>query len=222
MKKLKIWQFILLIIFYPIGIIYFFVWLLRKSKLKKESAVNKPIQCEIVTKVPAENINCTDSKSQEVSINLEDLLSNVEKAHNQTDKHFAYMSLQNYYYKKRKESPENMKACIEWCLRDISELDKLDLDFHRQLQEEKKKHIAILGEKGFKKWHNNGYYNQSKFDAHIIAFEKLAIIYEQAKDYDNAISIVEQAIFYYTTHNQKWLPDAQKRLERLKNKAKKE
>lgn len=32
MKKLKTWQFVLLIIFYPIGIIYFCVWLYKKIK----------------------------------------------------------------------------------------------------------------------------------------------------------------------------------------------
>lgn len=32
MKKLKTWQLILLIIFYPIGIIYFIVWLINKNK----------------------------------------------------------------------------------------------------------------------------------------------------------------------------------------------
>lgn len=38
MKKLKTWQFVLLVIFYPIGIIYFIVWLLNKSNKKSEVA----------------------------------------------------------------------------------------------------------------------------------------------------------------------------------------
>lgn len=32
MKKLKTWQLVLLIIFYPVGIIYFIVWLCKKNK----------------------------------------------------------------------------------------------------------------------------------------------------------------------------------------------
>lgn len=32
MKKLKTWQFILLIIFYPVGIVYFIVWLCNRNK----------------------------------------------------------------------------------------------------------------------------------------------------------------------------------------------
>ncbi len=44
MKKLKTWQLILLIVFYPIGIIYFIVWLINKNK--------KP-----VTTVPPQQLN---------------------------------------------------------------------------------------------------------------------------------------------------------------------
>lgn len=32
MKKLKPWQIVLLIIFYPVGIVYFIVWLCRRKK----------------------------------------------------------------------------------------------------------------------------------------------------------------------------------------------
>lgn len=215
MKKLKKWQFVLLIIFYPIGFIYFCVWLYNKNKSKKVSSLNNSVQLKMVTKVQSEDVI-------EIGNGIEELLANVEKAQNQIDRHFAYMLLQDYYYEKRKESDENMQACIDWCIRDISELDKLDEDFYKQLQEEKKTHIAILGKKGFKKWHESDYWDRDKFDCHILAFKKLAIIYEQAKDYANAISIAEQAETYYKSHNNKWLPDAQKRLERLRQKAAKE
>lgn len=39
MKKLKTWQFVLLIIFYPIGIIYFIVWLMNRNKTDNSGAV---------------------------------------------------------------------------------------------------------------------------------------------------------------------------------------
>lgn len=44
MKKLKRWQFILLIIFYPIGIVYFCVWIYNKNKTKnsKNIVTTKP------------------------------------------------------------------------------------------------------------------------------------------------------------------------------------
>ncbi len=151
--------------------------------------------------------------------NFEELVNNVHTARNQIDRHFAYMALQEYFYEKRSENVENLQACIEWCLKDISELDKLDLDYRQQLQDEKKRSIAILGKKGFNKWHNAERYDRAKFDCQIPAFKKLAIIYEQAKDYDNAISIVKQAEDYYKIHNNKWLPEVQKRLARLHQKA---
>ncbi len=37
MKKLKTWQFVLLIIFYPVGIIYFIVWLCNRNKSGKSA-----------------------------------------------------------------------------------------------------------------------------------------------------------------------------------------
>lgn len=40
MKKLKIWQFVLLIIFYPIGIVYFLIWLYKKIKEHKNNGSN--------------------------------------------------------------------------------------------------------------------------------------------------------------------------------------
>lgn len=38
MKKLKTWQFILLIIFYPVGIVYFIVWLCKRNKKPNTNA----------------------------------------------------------------------------------------------------------------------------------------------------------------------------------------
>ena len=38
MKKLKTWQLVLLIIFYPVGIIYFIVWLCNRNKQPAASA----------------------------------------------------------------------------------------------------------------------------------------------------------------------------------------
>lgn len=32
MKKLKTWQLVLLIIFYPVGLVYFIVWLCKRNK----------------------------------------------------------------------------------------------------------------------------------------------------------------------------------------------
>lgn len=39
MKKLKTWQLVLLIIFYPVGIVYFIVWLCKRNKKPAAIAV---------------------------------------------------------------------------------------------------------------------------------------------------------------------------------------
>ncbi len=152
-------------------------------------------------------------------MSLDKLLAEVENAKNQIDKHCAYTAVQDYYYKRRKENPENIKARIDWCLRDIGELNKLDVAFALQRKQEKNKIIAAVGIEHYNKWDKgNSYLEAIKYDLHIDAFKMLAIIYEQSKDYEKAISIVKQAEEYYKTHNNKWLPDVQKRLERLNKK----
>lgn len=42
MKKLKGWQIVLLVIFYPVGIIYLVVWLLNRSKVGTEAESAAP------------------------------------------------------------------------------------------------------------------------------------------------------------------------------------
>ena len=46
MKKLKAWQIVLLIIFYPVGIVYFIVWLCKRNK--KPAAASSTPYCSVV------------------------------------------------------------------------------------------------------------------------------------------------------------------------------
>lgn len=41
MKKLQTWQKVLLIIFYPVGIVYFIIWLVNKNKQPATGAAPK-------------------------------------------------------------------------------------------------------------------------------------------------------------------------------------
>ncbi|MCM1298732.1 MAG: hypothetical protein NC203_10470 [Firmicutes bacterium] len=187
---------------------------MTKKKMPSNMSVNYEVAANIQVDSPS-----NDEAEQDKEVSIEELLAEVNNAQNQVDKHYAYAAVQDYYYKRRKDSPENVKACIDWCLRDISELYKLDVAFAWQREQEKKKLIAAVGKKHYNKWDKgNTYLEATKYDLHIEAFKMLAIIYEQEKDYEKAISIVKQAEEYYTTHNNKWLPDVQKRLERLNKK----
>lgn len=47
MKKLKTWQIVLLVIFYPVGIVYFIIWLCKRNK----QPTNKEIVREIYSNV---------------------------------------------------------------------------------------------------------------------------------------------------------------------------
>lgn len=41
MRKLKTWQLVLLIIFYPVGLVYFIIWLCKKNKNEPAAPVKK-------------------------------------------------------------------------------------------------------------------------------------------------------------------------------------
>ena len=178
--------------------------------------------------------NCKLNKlSENAELDMEELLNNVQIAQNQLELHNAYTALQDYYYKKRKESNANIQACIHWCLLDINNLDSLDSYCAAKAESDKIERIQRIGLKAYnigqeklKQYNRYGanmpFNDGRKFDIRITAFDKLAIIYEQQKQYSAAIEITELAEKYYTDHfyynGDKWLPDIQKRLARLKQK----
>lgn len=76
MKKLKAWQIVLLVIFYPIGIIYLLVWLASRDKQQTEAApaaaaASAP-QLEVLTdfysKVVGVTFNNDDGSSRQKNI----------------------------------------------------------------------------------------------------------------------------------------------------------
>ena len=69
MKKLKPWQIVLLIIFYPVGIVYFIVWLCRRKKNRqpavKFDAAAAQIERDFHTKVVGVSFNNKDGSSRQ-------------------------------------------------------------------------------------------------------------------------------------------------------------
>ena len=56
MKKLQTWQKVLLIIFYPVGIVYFIIWLVNKNKQPSNLEIIKEMYSNVVgTTYPNEN-----------------------------------------------------------------------------------------------------------------------------------------------------------------------
>lgn len=69
MKKLQTWQLVLLIVFYPIGIIYFIVWLCKRNKQPagavRVDSSKLTILTEFHTKVVGVSFNNNDGTSRQ-------------------------------------------------------------------------------------------------------------------------------------------------------------
>lgn len=68
MKKLKTWQFVLLIIFYPVGIIYFIVWLCKRNKTPTVSIEQRNIIRDMHSKVVGVTFGNDDGTSRQAYI----------------------------------------------------------------------------------------------------------------------------------------------------------
>jgi len=89
---------------------------------------------------------------------------------NPITKHFALLSLQDFYYRYRNLDSEYLEKCIQYCEEDLDNLDSFTNCWRKQ---------------------NN---NTS---VRIPAFQRLSIIFEKQKDYKRAIHWCEKAEQYY-------------------------
>lgn len=80
MKKLKPWQIVLLVVFYPVGIVYFIVWLCKRNKTEPACAnaqsdnsnydfdvvfVNKGSKVYHCDQMCAESLSCNSEEMKE-------------------------------------------------------------------------------------------------------------------------------------------------------------
>lgn len=69
MKKLKPWQIVLLVIFYPVGIVYLIVWLCRRNKQPAQAVNSDTAKMTVVrdfhTKVVGVTFNNDDGSSRQ-------------------------------------------------------------------------------------------------------------------------------------------------------------
>jgi hypothetical protein len=110
---------------------------------------------------------------------------------NPVNRHFSYISLQNFYYKYRSLGEEYINKCIEYCTLDINSLSEMNEayvadEIKRIKQFSSKKDIDTE----IQRVRNQG------FIGNIPAFKRLAIIYEKQKAYGKAIEICKRAIDY--------------------------
>jgi hypothetical protein len=138
------------------------------------------------------------------------LLSELKKSGSDlARKHFAYIQLQDFYYKYREIDPVYLTKCINYCEEDISILDAMQQQY---VSSELKYLKEISKVSSSKDIESRKRYVEKGFQGNIPAYKRLAIIHEKNKDYEKAIEICDQAVQYY----QRWDMDADEFLDRKK------
>jgi len=170
--------------------------------LLEETHKNTKMELAILKKAGNSPVKVKSSKPKKVlvfdKILEKELLKELKKSKQDlVNRHFSYISLQNFYYKYRNLDKIYLNECIKYCELDINSIDEMNKVY--------KKQDILNTEKGF--------------TGNIPAFKRLAIIYEKNKEYDKAILVSQRAISF---GNQNDGTDGgfEARIEKLKKKIK--
>jgi len=158
-----------------------------------------------------------DGKTSEVQevvteINKDEIehLPSLLKSKKIIDYHFSLMQEHERYYADRKTNPNGIEKCKLICLKDIDLLDQLNQAYKIWERHEIEKAIQLNNRLKIHMkpvdgvpTHEEQLINLGKygFRGEIIAFKRLAIIYEKEEDYYKALEISNKAIEYYRDKN---------------------
>lgn len=142
---------------------------------------------------------------------------------NSLNEHFAYIELQNFYYKYRKNDQTYLELCKQYCQKDIAILPQVDRDYITERTQTLKKFISYCGSdsKETKLQYENDLERVRKYGflGRIPAFKRMSIICENEKDFDGAISYCDMEIEHLLSHGSKQDSDSvnevSKRREKL-------
>ena len=146
----------------------------------------------------------------------EELLSELNSQRNNfVKRHFALITLQDFYYKYRDVDTKYLEKCIEYCFEDINSLEQLQKEYYQEELNRVKRLSGIYSEKEIDKQISE----IRKFNGSIPAFKRLAIIFEKQKDYQKSIDICDMAINYYRNLDMATsVSEFQKRKEKFESK----
>jgi len=113
---------------------------------------------------------------------------------NLVDRHFLYISLQDFYYKYRTVDDKYIEKCIEYCNLDINSLSEMQEAYISEEIKRAQQLASFSGSKNLKEEIEE--IKKRGFIGNIPAFKRLAIIYDKQGKYDEAISICDRAITY--------------------------
>lgn len=142
---------------------------------------------------------------------LKDLISKKDDA---VDRHFSLIVLQDFYYKYRDVDVKYVEKCIVACIEDINSLATVQIEYRKQEIER----IKMSSKFHSKDEIDAKIVNVESFLGRIPAFNRLVVIYEKNKKYNDALNVCDQAIRYYTSYG---MPSASLEFEERKAKLQK-
>jgi hypothetical protein len=175
-------------------------------KLKKEFNILLENAHEIVKKKISEmrkegllKEEKTEKQSKELPVFNEKeeqvLLSALKNAKSDlVQRHFLYISIQDFYYKYRDLDEKYLLLCIDYCMKDIQSLKEMEAQYIQSEINREKEYVKITGNQ-FTKLEEQKI-RDTGFIGRIPAFSRLAIIYEKLKKYEKAIEICDIAISF--------------------------
>ncbi len=150
----------------------------KAGSLKEEKTVKPPKELPVF-----------NAKEEQDLLNA---LGNVEN--DLVQRHFLYISLQDFYYKYRDLNDKYLSLCIDYCMKDIQSLNEMESQYiHREISREKE-YAKMIGNQ-FTKLDEKKIISTG-FIGRIPAFSRLAIIFEKQKKYEKAIEICDTAIAF--------------------------
>ncbi|MBN2285975.1 MAG: TerB N-terminal domain-containing protein [Tissierellales bacterium] len=124
-----------------------------------------------------------------------ELLDSMEKVKDDfVQRHFIYISIQNFYYKYRELDEKYLLLCIDYCMKDIQSLNKMEEQYIQSEINQEKDYAKMMGTQFNKQQEEK--IRDTGFIGRIPAFSRLAIIFEKQKNYEKAIEICDIAISF--------------------------
>lgn len=125
----------------------------------------------------------------------QDLLTVLENIKtNRVQRHFIYISIQDFYYKYRDLDEQYLLLCIDYCMKDIQSLSEMEAQYIQSEISREKEYARLMGNQFTKQEEEK--IKDTGFIGRIPAFSRLAIIFEKQKKYEKAIEICDIAISF--------------------------
>lgn len=164
-------------------------------------AVETLAKVEYLKTIPLENIQAPEKDqvsfgAQEIETEKE-LIKEYNSSVGETSRHFVRIKLIDLYIKFR-HIEEYKNKCIVMCKEDIEHLPQLDVEERSELLL-RQKHLSELTGTPL---NDNVYQERYErgFTGRISAFEKLIMIYQNSKNYKEALNYCDMASMHYKNH----------------------